>query len=97
MNVSGQLVTGRPRAVAAEHGVQLSYAHVDAACLWMVDDPQRFDVIAITDHDLFAGVRRAAAAIAQTRASMILVPAAEITSFLHFGCAEAEHAMSNQL
>jgi 3-isopropylmalate dehydrogenase len=35
--------------VAAEHGVQLSYAHVDAACLWMVDDPQRFDVI-VTDN-----------------------------------------------
>jgi len=35
--------------VAAEHGVQLSYAHVDAACLWMVDDPARFDVI-VTDN-----------------------------------------------
>jgi 3-isopropylmalate dehydrogenase len=35
--------------VAAEEGVQLSYAHVDAACLWMVDDPSRFDVI-VTDN-----------------------------------------------
>jgi 3-isopropylmalate dehydrogenase len=35
--------------VAAEEGVQLSYAHVDAACLWMVDDPGRFDVI-VTDN-----------------------------------------------
>jgi 3-isopropylmalate dehydrogenase len=35
--------------VAAEAGVQLSYAHVDAACLWMVDDPKRFDVI-VTDN-----------------------------------------------
>jgi len=35
--------------VAAEEGVQLSYAHVDAACLWMVDDPRRFDVI-VTDN-----------------------------------------------
>jgi 3-isopropylmalate dehydrogenase len=35
--------------VAAEQGVQLSYAHVDAACLWMVDDPARFDVI-VTDN-----------------------------------------------
>jgi 3-isopropylmalate dehydrogenase len=35
--------------VAAEQGVQLSYAHVDAACLWMVDDPRRFDVI-VTDN-----------------------------------------------
>ena len=35
--------------VAAEEGVQLGYAHVDAACLWMVDDPARFDVI-VTDN-----------------------------------------------
>jgi 3-isopropylmalate dehydrogenase len=35
--------------VAAEEGVQLGYAHVDAACLWMVDDPGRFDVI-VTDN-----------------------------------------------
>jgi 3-isopropylmalate dehydrogenase len=35
--------------VAAETGVELSYAHVDAACLWMVDDPKRFDVI-VTDN-----------------------------------------------
>ena len=37
------------REVAAEDGVDLSYAHVDAACLWMVDDPKRFDVI-VTDN-----------------------------------------------
>jgi 3-isopropylmalate dehydrogenase len=37
------------REVAAETGVELSYAHVDAACLWMVDDPKRFDVI-VTDN-----------------------------------------------
>jgi 3-isopropylmalate dehydrogenase len=35
--------------VAAAEGVQLGYAHVDAACLWMVDDPGRFDVI-VTDN-----------------------------------------------
>jgi 3-isopropylmalate dehydrogenase len=35
--------------VAAEHDVQLSYAHVDAACLYLVDDPARFDVI-VTDN-----------------------------------------------
>jgi 3-isopropylmalate dehydrogenase len=35
--------------VAAEHGVELSYAHVDAACLYLVDDPGRFDVI-VTDN-----------------------------------------------
>jgi 3-isopropylmalate dehydrogenase len=35
--------------VAADEGVNLGYAHVDAACLWMVDDPGRFDVI-VTDN-----------------------------------------------
>ncbi len=45
-------------------------------------------VIAIADHDVFAGVRRGAAAAA--RARMAFVPAAELTSFLHFGTSEAE-------
>jgi 3-isopropylmalate dehydrogenase len=35
--------------VAAQAGVQLGYAHVDAACLYLVDDPGRFDVI-VTDN-----------------------------------------------
>jgi len=35
--------------VAAETGVELDYAHVDAACLYMVSDPARFDVI-VTDN-----------------------------------------------
>ena len=35
--------------VAAEPASSCSYAHVDAACLWMVDDPERFDVI-VTDN-----------------------------------------------
>ncbi len=30
-------------------GVSTAYAHVDAACLWMVEDPARFDVI-VTDN-----------------------------------------------
>jgi 3-isopropylmalate dehydrogenase len=34
---------------AAEAGVELSYAHVDAACLYLVADPARFDVI-VTDN-----------------------------------------------
>jgi 3-isopropylmalate dehydrogenase len=37
------------RVVAAEHGVELGYAHVDAACLYLVNDPARFDVI-VTDN-----------------------------------------------
>jgi 3-isopropylmalate dehydrogenase len=35
--------------VAAEAGLSLQYAHVDAACLYLVDDPGRFDVI-VTDN-----------------------------------------------
>jgi 3-isopropylmalate dehydrogenase len=37
-------------AVASEYpDVETAYAHVDAACLWMVEDPGRFDVI-VTDN-----------------------------------------------
>lgn len=36
--------------VAAEHpGVQTAYNHVDAACIYMVESPQRYDVI-VTDN-----------------------------------------------
>jgi 3-isopropylmalate dehydrogenase len=35
--------------VAATRGVSLDYAHVDAACMYLVDDPARFDVI-VTDN-----------------------------------------------
>jgi 3-isopropylmalate dehydrogenase len=35
--------------VATEQGVALDYCHVDAACLYMVADPGRFDVI-VTDN-----------------------------------------------
>lgn len=36
--------------VAAEYeDIETSYAHVDAACLWMVEDPARFDVV-VTDN-----------------------------------------------
>jgi 3-isopropylmalate dehydrogenase len=36
--------------VAAEYGdVETAYAHVDATCLWMIEDPGRFDVI-VTDN-----------------------------------------------
>jgi predicted metal-dependent phosphoesterase TrpH len=45
-------------------------------------------VIAIADHDLFAAVRAGAAAA--HAAGMAFLPAAEITSFLHFGTSAAE-------
>jgi 3-isopropylmalate dehydrogenase len=38
------------KEVADEYDdVETSYAHVDAACLWMVEDPGRFDVV-VTDN-----------------------------------------------
>ena len=37
-------------SLAGEYaGIETDYAHVDAACLWMVEDPGRFDVI-VTDN-----------------------------------------------
>jgi predicted metal-dependent phosphoesterase TrpH len=49
---------------------------------------QGMAVIAVTDHDVFDAVRRAA--LAASRAGMVLIPAAEITSFVAFGQSEAE-------
>lgn len=45
-------------------------------------------IVAITDHDVLAGVPRGAAAAA--RAGIIFVPAVEVTAFLHFGTQQAE-------
>ncbi|MGN6680371.1 MAG: isocitrate/isopropylmalate family dehydrogenase, partial [Streptosporangiaceae bacterium] len=46
---AGSLWMRIAKKVAADTGVQLDYAHVDAACLYMVSDPGRFDVI-VTDN-----------------------------------------------
>jgi 3-isopropylmalate dehydrogenase len=46
---AGDLWRRTAAEVAAEAGVTLDYAHVDAACLYLVDDPARFDVI-VTDN-----------------------------------------------
>jgi len=46
---AGSLWMRVAQEVASETGVQLDYAHVDAACLYMVSDPGRFDVI-VTDN-----------------------------------------------
>jgi len=45
-------------------------------------------VIAVSDHDSFAGVPRAAAAAREL--GVTLVPAMEVTSFIHFGTPRAE-------
>jgi hypothetical protein len=49
---------------------------------------QAMAVIAVSDHDVFDAVRRAA--VVADRAGMVLIPAAEITAFLSFGQADAE-------
>ncbi len=46
------------------------------------------EVIAVSDHDTFAAVPRAAEAARQL--GVTLVPAMEVTSFIHFGTARAE-------
>ncbi len=46
---AGDLWMRTATEVAAQAGVTLDYAHVDAACLYLVDDPKRFDVI-VTDN-----------------------------------------------
>jgi 3-isopropylmalate dehydrogenase len=46
---AGDLWRRTAEQVAARAGVALDYAHVDAACLYLVDDPARFDVI-VTDN-----------------------------------------------
>ena len=45
-------------------------------------------IVAVSDHDVLSGVRRAA--LAAERSRMLLVPAVELTSFLHFGTERAE-------
>jgi hypothetical protein len=45
-------------------------------------------IVAISDHDVMAGVLRGAAEAA--RSGVIFVPAVEVTSFLHFGTARSE-------
>jgi hypothetical protein len=47
-----------------------------------------FGTIAVSDHDTFAAVP--AAAVAARAAGLTLVPAMEVTAFLHFGTARAE-------
>jgi 3-isopropylmalate dehydrogenase len=63
-------------AVAAETGVALDYAHADAACLYLVNDPGRFDVI-VTDNlfgDILTDLGAAVAGGLGTAASANLNP-----------------------
>ncbi len=50
LNFSWDLWNRVFQEVATEYpDVAVAYAHVDAACLWMVEEPQRFDVV-VTDN-----------------------------------------------
>ena len=62
--------------MAAETGVTLDYAHADAACLYLVSDPGRFDVM-VTDNlfgDILTDLGAAIAGGLGTAASANLNP-----------------------
>jgi 3-isopropylmalate dehydrogenase len=74
---AGDLWQRAAQEVAAETGVTLDYAHVDAACLYLVTDPGRFDVI-VTDNlfgDILTDLGAAIAGGLGTAASANLNPA----------------------
>jgi 3-isopropylmalate dehydrogenase len=73
---SGDLWMRTAREVADQTGVHLDYCHVDAACLYMINDPGRFDVI-VTDNlfgDILTDVGAAIAGGLGTAASANLNP-----------------------
>ncbi len=73
---AGDLWLRVARRVAGEAGVELDYAHVDAACLRLVVDPGRFDVI-VTDNlfgDILTDLGAAVAGGLGTAASANLHP-----------------------
>jgi 3-isopropylmalate dehydrogenase len=73
---AGDLWARTARLVAAEAGVDLDYLHVDAACLHLVQDPGRFDVV-VTDNlfgDILTDLGAAIAGGLGTAASANLNP-----------------------
>jgi 3-isopropylmalate dehydrogenase len=73
---SGDLWSRVARQVAEETGVELDYCHVDAACLHLINDPGRFDVI-VTDNlfgDILTDLGAAIAGGLGTAASANLNP-----------------------
>jgi 3-isopropylmalate dehydrogenase len=74
---AGDLWQRAAREVAAAAGVALDYAHADAACLHLVSDPGRFDVV-VTDNlfgDILTDLGAAVAGGLGTAASANLSPA----------------------
>jgi 3-isopropylmalate dehydrogenase len=79
LTYSGGLWMRTAREVADQTGVRLDYCHVDAACLYMVSDPGRFDVV-VTDNlfgDILTDVGAAIAGGLGTAASANLNPGGE--------------------
>ncbi len=73
---SGDLWMRTAREVADQTGVRLDYCHVDAACLHLINDPGRFDVI-VTDNlfgDILTDLGAAIAGGLGTAASANLNP-----------------------
>jgi 3-isopropylmalate dehydrogenase len=73
---AGDLWMRTARRVADEVGVRLDYCHVDAACLHLVNDPGRFDVV-VTDNlfgDILTDLGAAIAGGLGTAASANLNP-----------------------
>ena len=83
LTYSGELWMRTTRAVAAEYpNVTFDYAHVDAACLYMVEQPERFDVI-VTDNlfgDILTDLGAAIAGGMGLAASGNLNPGREVPS-----------------
>jgi 3-isopropylmalate dehydrogenase len=76
---AGGLWARAAREVAGETGVRLEYAHVDAACLHLVTDPGRFDVV-VTDNlfgDILTDLGAAIAGGLGTAASANLNPGSQ--------------------
>jgi 3-isopropylmalate dehydrogenase len=74
---AGDLWQRAAREVAGEAGVTLDYVHADAACLYLVSDPARFDVV-VTDNlfgDILTDLGAAVAGGLGTAASANLNPA----------------------
>jgi 3-isopropylmalate dehydrogenase len=73
---SGELWSRVAEEVAGQAGVRLDYAHADAACLHLVNDPGRFDVV-VTDNlfgDILTDVAAAVCGGLGTAASANLRP-----------------------
>ncbi len=76
LTYAGDLWARTARQVAGEVGVRLDYCHADAACLHLVNDPRRFDVV-VTDNlfgDILTDLGAAIAGGLGTAASANLNP-----------------------